>query len=356
MNELLSNLLLFLPLLLTLWLANVAERDRRAGRGLTAATLATYALAVGYGGLLFFAGIAIQGLGATLPALPAADVRALAADFGFDPAFAELVVDRLPLIGAAIWLPALGYLISLLKPLRRLAARLLPEFDADHHVHAVALALAWLVPLQLLAVLAVGLDVFLQLQVDANALGGGNALAALWSQQLLTALLGVVGVGWLSRRGGRALLQRLKLGGLTRRQLGITIGVALAAVPLAGVLGYLGEQLGLVDAAVEALAEELFGPLLGSIAGILTIGAAAAIGEETIFRGALQPRFGNLATALLFALLHSQYGLSLATLVAFILGFGLGVLRDRYNTTAAMVAHAIYNTTLGALAFVGAGF
>ena len=65
-----------------------------------------------------------------------------------------------------------------------------------------------------------------------------------------------------------------------------------------------------LDEDVQRLTEVLIGPLLGSIPGILTLGLAAGIGEETLFRGALQPRFGLLITSLLFALLHSQYGIT----------------------------------------------
>ena len=107
------------------------------------------------------------------------------------------------------------------------------------------------------------------------------------------------------------------------------------------------------DPDVEKLTEQLLGPLFRSPFGILTLGVAAAIGEETLFRGALLPRFGLVLSALLFALLHSNYGITVSTLFVFALGLVLGMVRIRYNTTTAMVVHAVYNMTLGILAYMG---
>jgi hypothetical protein len=97
----------------------------------------------------------------------------------------------------------------------------------------------------------------------------------------------------------------------------------------------------------------MIGPLTQSGFGILTLGLAAALGEETVFRGAMQPRFGLLLTSILFALLHSTYGLTLSTLLVFIVGLVLGLLRLRYNTTTAMITHAVYNISLGVIAYLG---
>jgi membrane protease YdiL (CAAX protease family) len=74
------------------------------------------------------------------------------------------------------------------------------------------------------------------------------------------------------------------------------------------------------------------------------IGLSAGIGEELLFRGAIQPRYGIVPTALLFALLHAQYGFSFVTLGTFVLGCLLGLLAKRYGTTHSIIAHALYNT------------
>lgn len=86
------------------------------------------------------------------------------------------------------------------------------------------------------------------------------------------------------------------------------------------------------DADVEELTNQLLGPLFNSPWGILTLGAAAALGEETLIRGAAQPGLGLLLTAALFALLHSNYGITLSTAIVFLLGLVLGIVRASART------------------------
>ena len=73
------------------------------------------------------------------------------------------------------------------------------------------------------------------------------------------------------------------------------------------------------------------------------IGLSAGIGEELLFRGALQPRYGIVLSSVLFALLHSQYGFSFITLSTFLLGCTFGLLAKRYGVIHAIIAHTIYN-------------
>jgi len=80
--------------------------------------------------------------------------------------------------------------------------------------------------------------------------------------------------------------------------------------------------------------------------GIAAIALAPAISEEILFRGALQPRIGLIATALLFASFHSQYGLSFDTLAVFAIAIGLGLLRKFTNTTTSVISHATYNLAI----------
>jgi membrane protease YdiL (CAAX protease family) len=73
------------------------------------------------------------------------------------------------------------------------------------------------------------------------------------------------------------------------------------------------------------------------------LSASAAIGEEILFRGALQPIFGWIPTSIFFALLHIQYTLTPAALIIFVVSLGLGWVRIRQSTTAAIIAHFLYN-------------
>jgi membrane protease YdiL (CAAX protease family) len=79
---------------------------------------------------------------------------------------------------------------------------------------------------------------------------------------------------------------------------------------------------------------------------------SAGVGEELLFRGALQPRLGIVLAAFLFAVLHTQYAISLASLEIFLLGLALGWLRNRAGTTGAIIAHAGYDLILLMIPFV----
>jgi membrane protease YdiL (CAAX protease family) len=78
--------------------------------------------------------------------------------------------------------------------------------------------------------------------------------------------------------------------------------------------------------------------------GAVALGLSAGTGEEMLLRGAIQPRYGLVFTSLLFALLHTQYGLTYVLVGLFAVGMILGILRNRYGTMAAIIAHALFNT------------
>ena len=89
------------------------------------------------------------------------------------------------------------------------------------------------------------------------------------------------------------------------------------------------------------------------------MGVIAAIPEETIFRGVLQPTLqkmlgrwpGILLTAVIFAAYHVQYAFALPLLVShFVTGLVLGLLRERTGTLwAPAIAHALVWIVLGAI-------
>jgi hypothetical protein len=65
----------------------------------------------------------------------------------------------------------------------------------------------------------------------------------------------------------------------------------------------------------------------------------AGISEETLFRGAVQARFGILTTALLFAMIHIQFGVTMILAYVLMNGLAYGLLRRYLNTTTAITAH-----------------
>src|SRR5207237_5178975 len=97
---------------------------------------------------------------------------------------------------------------------------------------------------------------------------------------------------------------------------------------------------------VDAAANHLFGQLTWP-GGALAVALIPGLCEEVLFRGALQPRIGLLATALLFTSIHTQYALSLDTVAVLVIALGLGLLRKYTNTTTSCTCHISYNLLVG---------
>lgn len=347
MEQIPSILLLFAPVILLVGLANLADSQTLQNRTPSNWRYPVYASLI----LLY---ITLMGLGIWVQFGSLDKLLQIAPGLNQWSTFSSLPsidVESLPLVGFGLWLPSLAGLLLLTPPLRRLTARFLP-LEPHRLVHAVTLSGASLVFANLLITLGVGLRNWTDLaQSNQTELGQIDLLYQVWSQQLAMVLLAVVGVGWISRHPWSHVQHRL---GLHRPTLGrLVLGVALGLSAVAGMILLQGVAtlVGMgFDPEVARLSEELIAPLFKSIPGVLTVGLAAAIGEETLLRGAIQPRLGLALTALLFALLHSNYGFSLSTVVVFLLGLFLGWVRMRYDTTTSLIVHATYN---GFLAFLG---
>jgi membrane protease YdiL (CAAX protease family) len=172
-------------------------------------------------------------------------------------------------------------------------------------------------------------------------------------------IVALCGVGLMVRRNFRETIRRLGYGPLTLVQLGIIPLFVAAALALeAGfnlLFSWLQPEL---FESVGEISEGLFNAdnlsLPAAILFGLLIGVGAAAGEETLFRGAVQPALGITLTSILFASIHFQYGPSIVLIHIFVLSVGFGLLRKYVNTTAAFLAHAGYNFTLVILSyFVG---
>jgi uncharacterized protein len=342
MSETLSLVTMFVPLFFIVWIANVAEGRRREGQPYEGVAWVAYICVIVIYGLGFITGLLLQ-LAAFLTVADPSILEGIGEELSF---------ASLPLLALGLWLPSLIGILLLLPPVRRLFARFTP-LDPESPLDAVALSLTMLIVVNLMMTLGIGLGNLADLVASSET--EGNTLLSLWVQQILTALLAMVGVGWLSRRNWRETLVRLGITAVNGREWLIGIGAGLAMVPVVLLIEYVSSLFGLgASADVERLTEELLGSLFTSPFGIITLGVAAALGEEPLFRGAVLPRFGLVLTALLFAVLHSNYGITLSTLIVFILGLLLGWLRLRYNTSTAMITHAVYNMTLGLLAYLSA--
>jgi membrane protease YdiL (CAAX protease family) len=234
----------------------------------------------------------------------------------------------LVLIAAAVALPLLFFPAVL-----RLVARVLPVDPRDYG-HQVALQGAVLL-----------LMVWAFYQLSGKALqpssyrSEGSLVSLLGELPLLVAAL--IGAGFLVRRNLPGTLNRLAIRrpSLPRVLVAVFVAEGLIAVawlsdPLTAFLTpdtY--ARLGLVS-------DKLYSQALGEWPYWLVVGLAAGVCEETLFRGCLQPRFGLVATTILFASLHVQYGVSIFLLVIVLDGFAFGLLRNYFDTTTSVIAHA----------------
>lgn len=249
------------------------------------------------------------------------------------------------LVAVTLGIAALAVLFPVV---RRLLARVIP-IDPGRAVHLTAL---------ILVLMLFGSQLAAGIAVDLVALQGqsGAALQAddLVAQEVPFVIVAVCGVGLWIRRGAGTSLVRLGLVRPKLWQVLTALAVALLFYAFATGVDVLSNLLTPdLNKEVQKASERLFGHLAASPLGIAAIAVAAGICEEIFFRGALQPRLGLIATSLLFASVHSQYGLSLTVLAVFVLSIGLGILRRYLNTTTSALCHVAYDT-LASLSITGA--
>lgn len=239
--------------------------------------------------------------------------------------------------GMAFLVTGLLALLCLLPPVRRLLARIL-SIDPDSPVHTTALVFVLYLAVSSLSLLllppAILLGTLDSASIESQTLVYGEVVMLVFA---------LAGVGLGTRRNLRQVLSRLGLEWPTLRDLALAAGLIVVFLAVDYAVSVIWYRLWPQNYQLVAeSSQRLFGPF-DSIPGAAVLGLSAGIGEESLFRGALQPRLRVLLTALVFTLGHVQYALSPALLEIFVIGLVLGWLRERTNTTTCMVAHAGYN-------------
>ncbi len=317
-------LLVSLPLLLLILAANWVTARGSAG----ARTAFNLLLFLG-GALLVAAGLLWRFWPGLQAALPAADGELLARGLG-----------SAAVVGMGLW----AMLVSP-RPARRQLARLLPALDLDSPVHTLALVLVGFLAGNALLSSSAGLEALAAADVQASLLD-------LLAQTVVFVLAAVLGAGYLLRRNGAALAERLGLQRPTGRQVWTGVRWMVFFVFLQGCISATWALLSPEEAAqLSGINQTLLGNF-DTVGEWFLLAAAAGVGEELFFRGALQPIFGIVPTSLIFAISHVQYGLSPATLTVFLLSVVLGIIRKRSNTTVSILVHFGYNFTLGLLSLL----
>ena len=153
--------------------------------------------------------------------------------------------------------------------------------------------------------------------------------------------LALAGVGFGLTRGFRESVTRLGVRSITRRQLVTAVVVAALFQVIVGGFEYLESVL---LPSVHAL-EDRFGYQFVGLppwVGAVLTSISAGVGEEVLFRGALQPRLGIVLTALLFGALHVQYQVP-GMIVIVLIGIGLGIVKERTSTSCCILVHVLYD-------------
>ena len=140
----------FLPILLVLMLANLAQKMRQSDEeGLLPTIMAYGMLAVLYGAGVVV-GLGLQFVGFVLSQQPGLAANLMS---GME----ESLTVNWPLLAAGIWIPSVAGILLLLKPVRVVLAKFIP-IDAHSPVDAVALSFSMLIVINLMLTLGVGLE------------------------------------------------------------------------------------------------------------------------------------------------------------------------------------------------------
>ena len=233
----------------------------------------------------------------------------------------------------------LAFSLPLFSPFRRLIARFTP-MDPTSPIDLCGLAM----------ILAVVTFLIIQARLTGPVELGddeGGALAGNAGWLVLTMItlvaLAYAAVGYRIYRNGDEATTRL---GLNVPDLK-TVAISLACVIPCFIVSTIGSLLTVAfqpDVAdnVEETMDQITSGLQNPI-GALLIGLTAGIGEELLFRGAVQPRFGIAIAALVWTSLHFQYEFSFILVGLFGVGVILGLLRKHFGTIPAIITHAAYN-------------
>jgi membrane protease YdiL (CAAX protease family) len=243
------------------------------------------------------------------------------------------------LIGIPVAIAGALGLLYLWRPVQRAVARVIPVRPGSPVVYLTIV----------LGFLLVAQQVGAQVQ-PGKPLTIGDLLA----QDIPLLILSFVGVGVLVRRSPREAIERLGLQPPRQKRwwlvailgIGVFMAVAFGIEAIANIVSPTQQK------QVSDVTTVLFSHF-NNPAAVVFLGLLAGVVEETLFRGALVPRFGIVISAILFAALHTQYAVSFATLEVFVLGIGLGWLRVRAGSTLpSMVTHAGYDIAVGFLSLM----
>jgi len=150
-NEFWGLAFTFLPFIVIIMLANIAQARREKGQFRSDAAIFSYILLIALYLATFVGGILVHIAGILSVRQPELLEDAFPADLNIN---LLQEADSLTTLGIGFWLPSLIGILLLWPPFRRLVARIIP-IDAQSPVHAVALSYIMLIIINLMLTLGV---------------------------------------------------------------------------------------------------------------------------------------------------------------------------------------------------------
>lgn len=247
-------------------------------------------------------------------------------------------VSSLALIAAVF-----GYNLVRTPELREWVALRLPAYNPVSFVHQAAVLLIMLVLLLNLFnfVLSGGISGVADSFEDST----GVLYSSIFEATLFVTV-GFLGAGYAIRRTLLEVLARLGLRMPTQQDVMWGVGMGLILCSFSFAFSIIWSELSDPETFAEQTeAANQISRQIDSLQMAVLISTSSAVGEEIFMRGALQPVFGIWLTSGFFALLHSQYLLTPTVVFIFLLGAAFGYMRLHISTTAAIIAHFVYNLT-----------
>jgi len=235
-----------------------------------------------------------------------------------------------------VWLAVgLGLILPLIPSVRRLLARVMP-IEPSAAVDMTGLCV-------LFGVLGFLITSYI-INPNPAEISDAVSVSDLAVQFVAGIVLAFIAVGAGIKRNLREAAVRLGLTWPTPRVIGVGLGMVIVVLLILTGAGVLTEIFQPNVSREIAKATEEITTNVESPIGAVLFGLGAGASEELLVRGAIQPKFGLFVSALLFALLHSQYGVSFVLVGVFLVGLALGLERKYFGTTAAIITHAVFNT------------
>lgn len=281
-----------------------------------------------------------------------------------DPEALDTFFENLPVatFGIALLVSLCAGLMSLIgfsRWFRGQLARVLP-FDPDSYIHTVGLVCVLaLIVMPLVPLLVTGNAPFLNADLQVLLGIGTEEPGSSVKLDTFTLIWTIIGsfflVGLWIKKDLKGTLERLGLIHPTARQviLGIATGILLVGIfwIFDDIVVALFQVFG-IRTTDETLVNNLFIASFTPLAAVVA-SVSAGLGEELAIRGVIQPRFGILLSALVFASLHAyQYAWD-GVLAVLLIGICFGILRKYTNTSTSAISHGVYDLVLFTLIMAG---